>query len=387
VLLLAVVLLGVNLRTVIASLPPLLPTIRQSLGLSSLLAGLLTTLPVACFGALALAAPVLARRIALERLLLACLALTAAAASLRGVGGVAGLFAGSVLSGVAVGVAQAVLPILLRTRHGAAVGVLTGAYSTALTLGATLAAGVAVPLAGAFAGSWRASLATWALPAAVAALAWIPAATRAPALLRAPPPAPLRRERRAWAVAGYFGCQSMAFYAGLTWLPAILQSRGWSPSAAGWLLALASLVSALPAFLVPAVAGRRAGQRPLLAGVALTSATGVAGLMALPALAPLWMALVGGGQGGALGLGLILPVLRGRRPELVASLTAMTLSFGYLLAALGPWLLGAVHSIAGNWTAGLVVLLAMTLLQLAPGAVATRAGTLHGGRHASAGIP
>src|SRR5688572_33136015 len=49
----AIVLLGVNLRTVIASLPPLLADIRADLGLSATVAGLLTTLPVVCFGALA----------------------------------------------------------------------------------------------------------------------------------------------------------------------------------------------------------------------------------------------------------------------------------------------------------------------------------------------
>lgn len=378
-MLLAVVLLGVNLRTVIASLPPLLPTIRHALGVSSLLAGLLTTLPVACFGALALGGPRLARRLGMERLIIACLAVTALAAALRGIGGVGGLFAGSVLSGVAVGVAQAVLPILLRTRHRGVIAVLTGAYSMALTLGGALAAGVSVPVADLLGHSWRASLAFWAIPGLLGAAVWLPSAVGAGARLQAAPPAPLRGERRAWAVAAYFGSQSMAFYAGLTWLPAILQSRGSSASAAGWLLALASLVSAGPAFLVPAVAHRRPGQGGLLAAVALTQAAGFIGELALPGAAPAWMVLIGAGQGGSLGLGLILPVLRGGDPERVAALTAMTLSVGYLLAAIGPWLLGAVHGLAGGWTVGLAVLLGMALLQLLPGALATRPGVVSGG--------
>lgn len=85
------------------------------------------------------------------------------------------------------------------------------------------------------------------------------------------------------------------------------------------------------------------------------------------------MVLLGLGQGGSLGLGLILPVLRARRPEVVASLTAMTLSVGYVIAAIGPWVLGAVHDAAGGWTAGLLVLLGVTILQVVPGAAAARA--------------
>ena len=51
-----------SLRTIFASLPPLLAEVRADLGLSAGAAGLLTTLPVVCLGALAPLAPRLARR-------------------------------------------------------------------------------------------------------------------------------------------------------------------------------------------------------------------------------------------------------------------------------------------------------------------------------------
>ena len=71
-LVLAVVLLALNMRTVIASLPPLLADVRDDLGLSATVAGLLTTLPVVCFGAFAFLTPRLARRYPVERVLAAC---------------------------------------------------------------------------------------------------------------------------------------------------------------------------------------------------------------------------------------------------------------------------------------------------------------------------
>ena len=115
----AVVLLALNLRTAIASLPPLLADVRADLGLSATVAGLLTTLPVVCFGALAFAGPRLARWIPLEVLLAGTALLTAGATALRGVGTTPALFAGSLAAGVAVAVAQATLPVLIRVRHAA----------------------------------------------------------------------------------------------------------------------------------------------------------------------------------------------------------------------------------------------------------------------------
>jgi CP family cyanate transporter-like MFS transporter len=49
-LLFAIVLVAVNLRAALASLPPLVHTIQADLGLSGAGAGLLTTLPVLCMG-------------------------------------------------------------------------------------------------------------------------------------------------------------------------------------------------------------------------------------------------------------------------------------------------------------------------------------------------
>lgn len=367
-----IVLLGVNLRTVIASLPPLLSDVRADLGLSATVAGLLTTLPVVCFGALALVGPRLARRVPLELVLVACALATAAGAALRGIDNAAALFAGSLVAGAAVGIGQATLPVLIRLAFPSATGLLTGAYSMALPLGATLGSGAAVPLARAFGGSWTASLAAWALPAAAAAALWTPAAVRRRTLVRGPLPAPLRGEALAWWVAAFMGVQSMAFYAGLAWLPEILQDRGWSAGEAGALQALSSLVSILPAFLVPILAARRRAQTHVLVTTVGIAAAGVLGLLLAPGAAPAWVLLVGLGQGGALGLGLSLPFLRAGGAGAVASLTAMTLCLGYLMASAGPWMLGAVHDTVGGWTAPLVVLLAITLFELLPGLPAAR---------------
>lgn len=368
----AIVLLALNLRTMIASLPPLLSSVRSDLGLSAGVAGLLTTLPVLCFGALAPLAPRVAHRISLERLLLGCAALTVVAAALRGAGGVAALFCGSILAGVAVAVAQAALPVFIRTGHPERIGALTGAYSMALPMGATLAAATAVPLEHALGESWRGALAVWALPALAAFAVWLPAALGTGTHLHGDEPAPVWNARLGWWVSLYFGVQSTAFYAGLAWLPTILEAAGASSEGAGALQALASLVSVVPAFLVPLLAARRPRQTGLLLAIVALAGAGLLGLLVAPGAALGWVVLLGLGQGGALGLALILPTLRAVGPRQVAALTAMALTVGYVVAASGPWLLGLVHDATGSWDLPLAVLLAVTLLELAPGLPAVR---------------
>src|ERR1700759_577059 len=178
----------------IASLPPLLPEVQRDLGLSATVGGLLTTIPVLCFGILALIGPRVARAAPIEWLLVGCMGMVAVAAAVRGVDGVLAVFAGSLLIGIAIGLGQTLLPILLRGAHAPRTGSLTAGFSMSLTLGGTIAGGVAVPLTHLFSGSWRASLAFWALPALLALAVWIARARVSTSRLDAPPPQPLRGE-------------------------------------------------------------------------------------------------------------------------------------------------------------------------------------------------
>ena len=58
----ALLLAAVNLRLAVTSVGPVLAEIRDGLGMSAAVAGLLTSLPVVCFATVGFAAPRLARR-------------------------------------------------------------------------------------------------------------------------------------------------------------------------------------------------------------------------------------------------------------------------------------------------------------------------------------
>src|SRR3982750_4820894 len=106
----AIVAVALNQRPAVVAVAPVLRDIRADTGMSSALAGLLTTLPVLCFGAFAPAAPRLARRIGLETAVALSLLLLAAGIALRLLTPVALLFAGSLLAGTALAFGNVLLP-------------------------------------------------------------------------------------------------------------------------------------------------------------------------------------------------------------------------------------------------------------------------------------
>src|SRR3954471_1423866 len=363
----AVVLTGLNLRPLFGSLPPLLADVRDDLGLSATAAGLLTTGPLLCLGFLAPLGPRIARRYRVERLLAVAAVATAVGTAVRGLGSIPSLYLGTLLAGAAIALSQVVVPATVRARAPERAGVLTGAYSFALVGGATVATFLAVPLEHAL-GGWEPVLALWGIPALFAAAAWLPLRVRAHDPVPAPVGAPPWRSPLGWSIAGLMGLQSMAFFSTISWLPEILQADGISKGHAGTLSGLTQLVQLLPAFLVPILAARSRDQYANLAVIVATALIGLTGVLVAPGVAALWMVFLGIGQGGALGLGLMLPVLRGRGPAEVASLTAMSMGVGYLIASAGPAIVGAVNDATGAWDWPIVVLLAMTAAQ-APAAL------------------
>src|SRR5215218_7601522 len=239
-LVLGIVLLAANLRSALTSVAPLIGQIRTDTGISNGVAGLLTTLPLLAFGVLSSLAPRLARRFDMERVLLASLLLLAAGIVLRSAGTVAVLFLCTAVLGAAIVVGNVLLPALVKREFPQRVGLMTSVYTTALGISGALAAGVSVPLAQLTGMGWRGSLALWALPAIVAAVAWLPHLRRSdqPENVSAQSPvgvSDLWRSALAWQVTLFMGLQSLTYYVTLTWLPEILQEDGISAARAGWM--------------------------------------------------------------------------------------------------------------------------------------------------------
>ena len=396
---LAVVLTAFNLRPAVTSLGALLPQLQRDIGMPGVLAGVITSLPPICFGVFGLLVGRWARRRDTALVLSGAMVLTSVALLARVLvdrPSLVVLWTVPALAGMGVG--NVLLPVAVKRWFPNHVGRATGLYSMALAVGTAAAAAASVPIAEAF-GSWRVGLGVWALPPLTAVPVWLwvrrrgaPSAMpsyRQPVDRRAevaaaptgvddvatsPPVRPVHRHRQAWALAGYFGLQSLGAYAVMGWLPSIYQDAGVDAATAGLLLALVTLLGAPISILLPELAARRGDQRVYVVGLAVLVGIAYLGLLVAPATLPaLWATLLGIGMG-AFPLALVLIGLRARSAEGTARLSALSQGVGYLVAAGGPLAIGLLHDATASWTPPLLVLIGLLVPQLLFGLVAAAPG-------------
>ncbi len=370
-------LIAFNLRASMAALGPLADTVRNELGLSSALVGLLTTLPLLAFAGISTLTPMLTRRIGTGATLSWAMALLATGILLRSGPNVATLLAGTLLLGIAIALANVLMPSLVKENFGRHYGTMTSLYSCAMSVGASLAAGISVPLA-TWAWGWRGSLASWALLAAAAWLLWLPQLKRLPrtgagrnfmAAMRH-----LGRSRIAWSVALFMGLQSLTFYVFLAWLPDMVQAAGHSAHYAGWMLSLSQITSAVGSLAIPLWAARRRDQRAIVRTMVAMETVALLGL-ALPGIGGMavWITLLGLSLGGAFSLSLFMIGARAPDAATATELSGMVQSVGYLIAAAGPFIAGSLFDLGGSWLPVLAMLATVVAVKLAVGTGAAKA--------------
>lgn len=369
-----ILLVALNLRPALTSVSPMLTRIGDGLALGSFGQGVLTTLPVLFLGLCAPLAPILARRLGVDRTVLAATALLGAMLLLRPYTGMIGLFAGTLVAGGCIGVMGVLLPGVVKRDFAGHASLLTGCYTGALCLGASAAAGATEPMRLALDGNWQAALAFWTLPAWVAvALWWWQLDGKHVPRPVSKPERSLFRDPLAWQVTLYMGLQSSLAYSVFGWLPTILQDRGLSAVDAGLALSVSILIQIGAAIAAPWLSSHMRDQRTMIAlGVVFTGA-GLMGCVYGPIGGVwVWAIVLGLGQGSTFSLALTLLAVRARNHETAARLSGMAQGVGYTLAAGGPLALGLLHGAFGDWDVAGMLLGVITLAALAFGVAAGR---------------
>ncbi|MCU1615316.1 MAG: Major facilitator superfamily 1 [Frankiales bacterium] len=360
----AIVAVALNQRPAVVSVAPVLRDLRADTGLSAAMAGLLTTVPVLCFGAFAPIAPRLARRVGLETAVALSLVLLSVGIGLRLLTPIALLYAGSLIAGSAIALANVLLPAFVK-REFLRPGAVMGMYSASLNIGAALGAAVTVPLGTALGLGWRAALGLWLVLALVALALWLPVAGTGREQRVSGPDVGggswvLLRQPLTWQVTAFLGLQSVQFYSVAAWLPTLLADAGVPVDEGGVLLGISNVIGAGAALLAPSLAGRMRTQRPLILAVIGAFAIGLTGLAVAPGTATLvWVAVFGVAQGAGFALALTLIVLRSPTPLVAARLGGVAQCLGYPVAAAGPLLFGALHDLTGGWRWPVAALIAL----------------------------
>jgi MFS transporter, CP family, cyanate transporter len=350
------------LRPQLVGVGPLLSTIRQSLGVSHSVAGLLSTVIVLCMGLFAPVAFVIARYLGTRWAIASALALIAAFGVARTLAQpAAAVILLTVPVGIGTAVAGSLMPLVVRESWAARPVLATAAYATGINLGAAIAAAVAVPLAGSL-GTWRDPLELFSLVTVGLALGWV-ALSRgygARSERAAPLPRLPLRSSTGWLLAAIFGLVSITYYGVNAWLPSAFTERGWSHSSAGALLTVVNATT-VPVSLLLAVRGDLFGSRRFwLTSGASVQLAGLLGVIVAPAGGWAWAALIGCGIGLLFPSMMTMPLDVADRPADVAAMTAMMLGAGYTLSATGPFVLGLLRDVAGSFTLSMWLLFAIS---------------------------
>jgi CP family cyanate transporter-like MFS transporter len=415
-----VVTISLNLRPAASGLGPLMEDITGAYGVGAWADGLLTALPCLCFGAFGLLAVPLSKRIGLTGTIVLAFSLLTIGLILRPLSGSFGLFV--LLSAVALvgpSLVNVVTPAWVKRHGGRSTVLLMTAYSMLLSVGAAVGPAIAVPLASGGSG-WRFSLQAWSVLAVLPVIVGLvvlakvgndfPRATdvdpagagstdvdpvgagssgtesgdvpapsddamdgltdraRARAAARvAARTVPLRRSSTALFLTVMFGLQSMNAYTQFGFLPQILTDAGLSGAAAGATVSQVAAWGMIGGLVMPTVIARsnRLGVFALAFGV--LTAVGYLALIIAPAAAPVaWAALLGIG-GFAFPTAIAMIPARTRDPAITARLSGMVQPVGYLLAGVGPLVMGALLQATGSMTLVLWLLVASGILLGAAG--------------------
>jgi CP family cyanate transporter-like MFS transporter len=357
-LIVALVLTGLSMRTAVTSVGAALDDLQRDLHASGTVAGVITTLPVVCFAAGGALTPRLSRALGSHRLLVITLVLTTIGLALRPIGSSAIWFTLLSILALSGGAASNVLmPSLVKQHFPDRIGAMTAVYTTALAVGTTAAAGLTVPIGDA-AGGWRGGLASWAVFSALAVFPWLPTLAADRVHRDAAEPgismAALLRSRTAWALTVFFAMQSLQAYIAFGWFARFLDDHGMSNATAGAMVALLAAIGIPVSLVAPRV--RQERHRALIAAFGACFLVAYLGLAIAPTSGTwIWMVLAGTG-GGMFPVSLTLIGLRTRSAGTTAALSAFMQAIGYIVAGTGPLLFGALFGATGSWALPMTVL-------------------------------
>lgn len=331
-----------NLRPALLTLGPVLPEVQRALALTPLASGILTGLPVLALGiASAMAVPI-GRRLGWNGAIVFAMTLLGLGTLLRSAGSEIALFIGSALLGLGIGMSNVFVPTLVKARLADRIGLAMGMYTMTLTTGALLSTAL-TPIFFAHFADWRPTLAVWAIPAFIAAGVALPSLVDNIRPKNRVAGTGLWKSPVAWAVTGYMGLQSALFYAVALWLASLIAARGMALHEVAIALTVFYVTQSASSFLAPIVLTKSSRQD--IVAVVLVSCVGI-GLVAI-LYAPvgqvyLWSGILGVFFGGVFAVALTFQVIRARSAENAAKLSSMAQFVGYVIASIGPLVLGLV---------------------------------------------
>ena len=369
---LAIVFIASTLRAPLTSVGPVVDVIKQVMEINNSVAGILTTIPLIIFAIVSPFVSKVTARLTMSRTILYSTMLLIVALYLRIAGDFTLFLIGTLILGIAIAFGNVVLPSYVKWYFPMQIGLATGIYSGTMNFTAGLGGGLSFPLSEITPLGFRLSLSFWILFAVIAIILWIPKARKGVKLEKAtaiadqqdrPKKVAITKSKLAWMVALTMGFQSMVFYTVVAWVPSILVDRGLDPSTAGYLLMLNQFSQVPMTFTFPIIASKLKDQRILVVIITVLFLVGFS-LFFTQSLVLLIIGIIIAGlaMGACFSLCMTFFSIRARTSDGSISLSGFGQSVGYLIAAVGPFLIGYLHDATESWDSGIIALIVMSAL-------------------------
>lgn len=367
---LGIIFVSFNLRAPITSVGPVIDLIQAEYSLSNSMAGFITTVPLLAF---AIFSPFVAKinhKFGHGLTMGGGLILIIIGELVRSYTDVFGLFIGTIFLGLGIAIGNVLIPSVIKHKFKKNVGNIISIYITSMCISAALGAGISIPASNVF--GWNTSLAMWVVLAFMALFIWLPQLKKTEeydnnddlAIQEAMISKSIWKSPLAWWVTLYMGTQSLLFYTLITWIPSIIIFKGFDSHFAGMMVLFFQLVGLPATLLVPIIANKIKHQKLIATIIALNYLLGmIIFLFATSSMEIIVsMVFIGIGMGGAISLAIGFITLRTPHSKKAAELSGMSQSAGYLLAAVGPILLGFMFDITKSWTSSIIVLIGAVVL-------------------------
>ena len=244
------------MRMPITAIPSVIKDIAQTFNVETTSLGILTTIPLLCFGLLSSVVSALAQRIGNEL---------------------------TILVGAAITCINVLLPAIISDKLPNRIGSVTGMYNVAMTLFAAIGAYAITPIT--HATSWQTAVIIISIVALIAVIIWVPnlrynqrATNESSSNDRG---TNMWKNANAWWLLLFFGGQCFVFYSIVAWLPTIAMDAGLSSDNASLVAGLLQLLSMPFAFAIPVIATKMKNRQPIMLFAGIISLIGT-GMMFFP---------------------------------------------------------------------------------------------------------
>lgn len=368
-IMLGIIFISFNLRAPITAVGSVVKLITQDYPMSSFMAGFITTLPLLAFALVSPFVAKLIKKFSNGKVMLMGLFSILIGELIRSYTNLVGVFVGTTLIGIGIAIGNVLIPSLIKLKFGEDVGKMTSVYTSSMCIFAAVGAGASMPLANNLNLGWKNSLSVWVLMAVLTIFIWVTHMKKSKHNVimvknqekTEKSKTSIWKSKTAWVVTMFMGIQSLLFYSMVAWLPTIVVSKGMLKIFASNMALMYQLVAIPATLIVPILCDKFDNQRNL---VITTCVTYIAGMILFlmaknPVIMVISVLLISLGMGGSISLSIAFISLRSPNAVKASELSGMSQSAGYLLAAVGPSLMGAIFDVTKSWSLPIIIFIAL----------------------------